>query len=132
MKERVTPDNITDLGEDEIFVFGSNESGIHGAGAAKTALSFGAQIGVGFGHKGQTFAIPTKDWRVGKLDIKYIKSYVERFIDYAALMKPYIFLVTEIGCGLAGYTPKEIAPLFKKAKDIPNIYLPEKFWKYYN
>ena len=132
VKDRVTPDDITELGENEIFVFGSNESGIHGAGAAKAALVFGAQIGVGFGHKGQTFAIPTKDWRIIKLPIKYIKPYVERFIEYATVMKPYLFLVTKIGCGLAGYEVKDIAPLFKSAINIPNIYLPEEFWEYYN
>lgn len=123
---------ITELKENEIFVFGSNESGIHGGGAARQALKeFGAVYGVGFGHTGSCFAIPTKDWDIETLPIPVIAHYVSRFIDYAKKNQAYKFLVTEIGCGLAGYKVENIAPLFKSALDIPNIILPESFVEFH-
>lgn len=123
---------ITQLKENEIFVFGSNEAGIHGAGAAKQAYEqFGAIWGVGFGPQGQTFAIPTKDWNIKTLGLIYIYTYVKRFIDYARNKSELKFLVTEIGCGLAGYTPEDIALAFKNVvyMRISNIILPESFVK---
>jgi hypothetical protein len=122
---RTTPDIIRDLKPNEIFVFGSNEAGIHGAGAAKLAADkFGAVYGIGFGLMGKSFAIPTKDENIETLPLDKIKSYVDLFLEYTKT-KPYEFLVTQIGCGLAGYTPKDIAPLFKGAPD--NVILPQVF-----
>lgn len=126
---RVTPDEITKLGETEIFVFGSNQNGRHGKGAAKTALGWGAKWGQAEGLQGRTYGIPTKDASIRRtLRLDEIGPYVDRFIEFAKESPDLIFLVTEIGCGLAGYKPKDIAPLFEKAVDVENIYLPAKFW----
>jgi len=127
---RITPENITKLKENEIFVFGSNTEGRHGKGAAKTSLKWGAIYGQGFGIQGQTYAIPTKNGNFKVLPINEIKPYVDNFIDYAGENQDKIFLVTEIGTGLAGLKHENIAPLFKNAKFLINVYLPEKFWKY--
>lgn len=127
--ERTTDRHITKLEDHQIFVFGSNLSGIHGAGAAKTALSFGAELGKGTGIQGNTYAIPTKDATVyNTLSIDEIKNYVDDFISFAISHSEYTFLVTEIGCGLAGLTHRQIAPLFKDAIEVSNIHLPEPFW----
>lgn len=126
----ITPENITQLNEGEIFVFGSNEAGHHGAGAALFAhKELGARIGHGFGLTGRTFAIPTKDWYIQVLPLSDIKFYVDRFIHFALYSPRYHFLVTQIGCGLAGYTPEEIAPLFRKCLKMKNVSLPESFIK---
>ena len=127
---RTTPDRIANLVENQIFVFGSNLSGRHGKGAAKTAMRWGAKYGQAEGLQGQTYAIPTKDRSVkNTLSTQEIKGYTNTFIEFARSHKNLTFLVTEIGCGLAGYTPVEIAPLFEKAKTIENIWLPERFWQ---
>ena len=129
---RITNNNITELRPNEIFVFGSNLSGIHGGGAAKLAKDkFGAKLGVSTGVTGQCYAIPTKsEYIVRTLTIKEIKPYVDDFISFASENKDYTFLVTEIGCGLAGLKHEHIAPLFKlvETEDIGNIHLPQKFW----
>jgi len=126
---RTTPDIIRKLGQNEIFVFGSNESGRHGKGAAKTALGWGAVWGQAEGLQGITYGIPTKDRTIRlTLTVTQIKPYVDRFIDVAKEHPELTFYVTEIGCGLAGLKPKEVAPLFKGAVDIKNIYLPARFW----
>ena len=123
-----TPPFITSLKEDEVFVFGSNEAGRHGAGAARMALQFGAVFGQPEGMAGQTYAIPTKDATVRKtLSVDEIRPYVDRFIAYAKEHSDKTFLVTEIGCGLAGLTPAQVAPLFSEAKGVSNIVLPESF-----
>ena len=132
MKNRTTPELITTLQPNEIFVFGSNLAGQHGAGAAKQALQFGALYGIGEGFVNQTFAIPTKDSKLKVLDIFMIKEYIDVFIDIAKIENTSTFLVTKIGCGLAGYTPKDIAPLFKDAIDVSNIHLPAEFWDILN
>lgn len=130
--ERVTPDNITSLQPGEVFVFGSNESGIHGAGAALLATNeFGAKLGQGFGFSVQSFAIPTTNWQIRTLDKERIDFYVDRFIEYAELHPELTFYVTEIGCGLAGYEPKDIAPMFYWAKQLKNVYLPARFWLHF-
>jgi hypothetical protein len=129
MIKRVTPDKITQVHGSEVFVFGSNQAGIHGAGAAYTARLFGAQTGIGTGLEGRSYAIPTKDMNLEVLPVDIIRHYVDLFIEDAKFMRDRIFLVTEIGCGLAGYTPEEIAPLFVEAMSVKNIYLPEKFWE---
>jgi hypothetical protein len=126
---RISPDNIEKLEDNEVFVFGSNEGGRHGKGAAKTALTWGAKWGQASGIQGKTYGIPTKDRSIQRiLSVDEIKIYVEEFIQFAKTNPNLIFLVTEIGCGLSKYKPKDIAPLFKKAIDVDNIYLPKRFW----
>ena len=133
MKDRITPENITKLEDNEIFIFGSNLSGLHGKGAAKTALDWGAKWGQAKGLQGKTYGIPTKDASVIRtLSINEIKPFVDEFIEFANNNPQLTFLVTEIGCGLAGMKPKEIAPLFKKAIDVKNIHLPIRFWNKLN
>ncbi len=130
MHPKYTPEVIDKLPENSVFVFGSNESGIHGAGAAKTAkFKFGAKFGLGFGPSGLSFAIPTKDWDIETLPIKVIETYVKRFIAYAKNRPETTFYVTKIGCGLAGHSIRKIAPLFKEVveESIKNIILPEEF-----
>lgn len=123
---------IEKLLPNEVFVFGSNEAGIHGAGSASLAnICFGAEMGKGIGHYGQSYAIPTKDYRIKSLSLAKIGFYINDFIDYAKRREELNFLVTEIGCGLAGYEPIQIAPLFKRVRDekIENIFLPARFIK---
>ena len=127
---RVTPSNITEVGDHEIFVFGSNESGIHGAGAAKVALSFGAEMYKGFGFAGNTFAIPTKDWVIKSLPLDVVEHYVKRFLAATKDEPEYTFLVTAIGTGLAGFKVEDIAPMFKDALEMKNVYLPQEFINY--
>lgn len=123
-----TPNNITKLEPNQIFVFGSNESGRHGKGAAKTALGFGAKWGQASGLQGKTYGIPTKDYSIRRtLAVNEIKPYVDEFIEFAKSRPNLTFLVTEIGCGLAGYKPKDIKPLFEKCKALDNVLLPERF-----
>lgn len=134
MIERTTPEHISSLGKNQVFVFGSNLSGIHGAGAAKQAmLHWGAKMGNGVGLHGKTYAIPTKNENITKsLPLNVIESYVKEFIKFAENNTHLTFLVTEIGCGLANFNPSEIAPLFKDAMYIENIYLPSRFWHILN
>lgn len=125
----ITPENITSLENYEVFVFGSNESGRHGKGAAKTAMKFGAKYGQAWGIQGQTYGIPTKDKNIrNTLSLEAICWYVRQFTKYAKEHPELHFLVTEIGCGLAGLTPKEVAPLFVDASRLENVYLPKRFW----
>jgi len=133
MKNRTTPEKITNLKKGQIFVFGSNQAGRHGAGAAKFAMEFGARYGQAAGIQGKTYAIPTKNYAVSKtLPQKIIGAYIKRFIDYAKMQKDKTFLVTAVGCGLASLRPQDIAPLFKDAMDIENIHLPRRFWEILN
>ncbi len=126
---RTTPDDIKKLEQGHIFVFGSNLSGRHGKGAAKTALGWGAKWGQASGLQGRTYGIPTKDASIRRtLTVTEIKPFVDEFIEFAKNNPNLIFLVTEIGCGLAGHKQKDIAPLFINAINIENIHLPEKFW----
>lgn len=121
-----TPGMITRLNENEIFVFGSNLAGAHGGGAARIAYErFGAVWGEGVGLQGQTYAIPTMQGGV-----ETIKPYVDEFISFAREHSEYTFLVTRIGCGIAGFRDEEIAPLFAKALDVENIFLPRQFVNY--
>ena len=129
MIERTTPEIIKTISENEVFIFGSNLSGRHGKGAAKTALGWGAKWGQAKGLQGRTYGIPTKDASIRRtLTIEEIKPFVDEFIEFAKANENLIFLVTAIGCGLAGLKPKEIAPLFKEAVNVDNIYLPARFW----
>lgn len=131
VSNRITPDNIQDLKPNHIFVFGSNLANRHGRGGAKTALKWGAIYGfIGTGLQGRTYGIPTKDATVTRtLTINEIRPHVANFITFAKSHPELTFLVTEIGCGLAGHSHKDIAPLFKEAINVENIHLPFKFWK---
>ena len=121
---RVTPERITALKDGEVFVFGSNLAGMHGGGAARLArIRWGAVMGQGVGLQGRTYAIPTMQGGP-----ETIKPYVDEFIAFAKAHPGLRFLVTEIGCGIAGFTPSQIAPLFAGAADVPNILLPARFW----
>lgn len=124
----ITPDNISVLQPGQIFVFGSNTQGRHGKGAALTARRlFGAQSGCGMGRTGQCYAIATKDAQLRTLPLEDIGIQIVRFINYAEDHPELRFLVTEIGCGLAGYTPRQIAPLFLCLPLPHNISLPKRF-----
>lgn len=103
---------------DTIFVFGSNESGIHGAGAALAAKRYyGAEIGVGVGISGSSYAIPTKDKKIKTLPLNDVKKYINRFVKFANNNPRINFFITRVGCGLAGYSDKDIAPLFRGIGD---------------
>lgn len=118
-----TPENITSLGPDEVFVFGSNLAGNHAGGAARVARErFGAVMGQGVGMQGQSYAIPTMQGGV-----ETIKPYVDEFIALAREWDQTTFWVTRIGCGIAGFTDEEIAPLFTEALDLYNVRLPKSF-----
>lgn len=126
MKSQFTPDFITELKENEIFVFGSNLQGMHGGGAARLAYEkFGAIWGQGVGLQGQSYGIPTMH---GGVDA--IKPYVDEFIEFAKSHPELTFLVTRIGCGIAGFRDEEIAPLFNECIEIDNVILPRSFHEY--
>ena len=118
-----------------IFVFGSNEGGRHGMGAAKYAKEkYGAIYGQGYGLKGQSFGIPTKSASLEILEPNVIREYINKFIDFANQHREMEFYVTEVGCGLAlpsGMTRPEriaqIAEMFKEALNLKNVILPKKF-----
>lgn len=124
-KGRVTPSWIDDLQENQVFVFGSNLAGMHGGGAARVArLRFGAVMGNGVGMQGRSYAIPTMQGGT-----ETIRPYVNDFIAYAKEHPELTFLVTPIGCGIAGFEPEDIAPLFELASYVENIWLPKSFWE---
>ena len=121
-----TPVFITELTDDEVFVFGSNLAGQHGGGAARIAYeTFGAEWGVGVGLTGQSYAIPTMQGGV-----ETIKPYVDDFIAFAKAHQELFFYVTRIGCGIAGFRDRDIAPLFADAVGVENICLPESFVRF--
>lgn len=118
-----TSERIIRLEPNEIFVFGSNLAGAHGGGAARIALDcFGAVWGQGVGLQGQSYAIPTMQGGV-----ETIKPYVDEFIGFARQHPELKFLVTRIGCGIAGFRDEEIAPLFTDAIEVENVILPKEF-----
>ncbi len=120
-QKKSSPEYITQLKPGEIFVFGSNLEGMHGGGAALIAYrKFGAVMGQGVGLQGQSYGIPTMQGGV-----ETIKPYVDEFIAFAKEHKELTFLVTRIGCGIAGFTDQKIAPLFVKAHKVDNILLPK-------
>lgn len=120
---RISPAVIEHLQPNEIFVFGSNLQGMHGGGAARAAYrKFGAIMGCGVGLQGQSYAIPTMQGGV-----ETIRPYVDDFIAFARTHRELKFLVTRIGCGIAGFRDEEIAPLFRAALHEPNVYLPQEF-----
>ena len=124
-RPQFTPGRISCLNEKEVFVFGSNLDGAHGGGAALTAFrKFGAVWGQGVGMQGQSYAIPTMQGGV-----ETIKPYVDEFIDFAREHSDKVFLVTRIGCGIAGFRDEQIAPLFREALSMDDVVLPRSFVK---
>lgn len=118
-----TPEFITELQPNEIFVFGSNIHGMHGGGAAAIAWrKFGAEWGVGEGLTGQCYALPTME---GGVD--YIAGKVQNFLACAKEHPEQKFYVTKIACGIAGFTIEEIGPLFADAIAMENVILPREF-----
>ncbi len=128
MKYQYHVDGSSPQDANTIFVFGSNLSGIHGAGAARAAFDrFGAIWGQGTGFAGRTYAIPTKDFGISRtLNEEEISEHIVKFITAANVCNHLTFFVTRIGCGLAGYDDSEIAPLFKGCPS--NCNFPEQ-WK---
>ena len=121
--QRITPNHISQLAANEIFVFGSNLDGHHYGGAARIAEEkFGAIFGQGVGLQGQSYAIPTMQGGV-----ETIRPYVDEFIEFAKQHPELIFYVTRIGCGIAGFQDSEIAPLFTAAVGMENVALPQSF-----
>lgn len=124
LPDRITPSQINVLADDEIFVFGSSFQGAHMGGAARVAKEkFGAVWGIGEGLQGKSYAIPTME------GLDNLAPAVQRFASFAHQHKELKFYVTAIGCGIAGYQPEQIAPLFLEAARLRNVYLPVSFWK---
>ena len=120
--ERDTPNHITHLEPNEVFVFGSNTSGLHNGGAAATAMRFGAVWGQAEGPQGQCYALPSTGGR------PLLQAAVQRFCTYAAQHPDQRFLVTRVGCGTAGFTAHDVAPLFRDCIHLENVTLPTDFW----
>lgn len=124
ISNRIAPDIINQLGPNEIFVFGSNAQGLHYGGAARAAVDhFGAIMGHGHGIQGQSYAIDSMS------GLDNMKVDIDAFVDYAKSHPELKFLVTLIGCGIAGFKPSQIAPLFSDCVDVGNICLPSAFWE---
>ncbi len=126
--KRVTSPNITSLKDNEIFVFGSNTAGRHGAGAALAAVKkFGAVLGVGVGMQGNSYAIATLDKNLKKVPLPFIHDQVKIFKKTVTNHPELVFYVTALGTGLAGFKVEEIAPMFKEFLTLENVYLPIEF-----
>lgn len=124
LPDRVTPSYVNALNPDEIFVFGSNIQGMHMGGAARVAYNkYGAEWGNGEGLQGQSYALPTME------GLESTKLAVNNFQECAKEHPHLKFYVTPVGCGIAGYSPEEIAPMFNDAAQLENVYLPISFWK---
>ena len=120
---RITPDMITRLAPNEVFVFGSNDQGLHYGGAARTAVRyFGAIMGQGNGLQGKIYGINSMS------GLGVMGERVKEFCEFAKAHPEKRFLVTEIGCGIAGYSVSEVAPLFECCRDVENVTLPASFW----
>lgn len=123
-KYRISPEQIYSVRHNEIFVFGSNKQGFHIGGAARFAMEhLGAQWGVGEGLTNHCYALPTMEGP------ESFQQAVQTFVECAKAHPEYVFLVTAVGCGIAGYTPEQVAPWFTGAINLGNVYLPEAFWK---
>lgn len=122
-EQKITPDKITSLRPEEVFVFGSNLDGIHQGGAARVAFEkFGAVWGKGVGLQGQSYAIPTMHGGV-----EDIEPYVNEFCQFVWSHPNKQFLVTRIGCGIAGFKDEQIAPLFTDLIETDNVALPKEW-----
>ena len=123
-----TPENITKLKQNEVFVFGSNKAGNHVGGAARVAVEkFGAIMGHGEGLQGQSYAIPTLDEQMDKVSTEELTRSVRRFADYTRYNTDKVFYVTKIGCGIAGFSVEEIVEVFKSVSFGDNVVLPQEF-----
>ena len=119
---RYTPHDITELAPNEVFVFGSNAAGHHGGGAAHVAWqNFGAEWGEGHGLHGRSYAIDTMSGRTAFADA------AATFVSFAGQHPELTFLLTPVGCGIAGYTVEEVAPMFASVSE--NVVIPEAFAK---
>lgn len=129
MNQRITPEIIKAPGKNWIVTIGTNESGHHGAGMARLGLNWGLKLGQGYGHMGSCFGIPTKDWEIQTLSLDVINFYVQRYVAWTKIPRfdRYENYVTLIGCGLAGYTPADIAPMFADCLEMENFWLPKEF-----
>ena len=126
-RQRITPKQVISLEPGEVFVFGTDARGEHDYGSSRYAVDmFGARPGQPEGIQGSSYAIPTE------YDIPDMKPFVDRFTAYARRNPRLTFLVTPVGCGAAGHTPEEVAPLFIEASDLRNVCLPESFWEALN
>lgn len=122
-EERVTPEHVEQLRPNEIFVFGSNPAGHHAGGAARYAAEhFGAIEGQGSGLQGQSYAIPTTG------TMQEMQMAVMELFAFASQHPELKFLVTAVGCGIAGRTPGQVAPLFEDFIRLENVALPREFW----
>ena len=123
-----TPENISKLKQNEVFVFGSNKAGNHVGGAARVAVEkFGAIMGHGEGLQGQSYAIPTLDEQMDKVSTEELTRSVRRFADYTRYNTDKVFYVTKIGCGIAGFSVEEIVEVFKSVSFGDNVVLPQEF-----
>jgi hypothetical protein len=128
MKAKLIESQITELKENEIFVFGSNLAGMHGGGAAKTAIDkFGAVYGKSIGLQGNSYAIPTLDENLNKLSIDFIQQQVNVFENFVNQRQDLHFLITPIGTGIAGFSIQEMAVLFAGFQNYENVSLPKEF-----
>jgi len=134
MINRITPDDIKSLpGKDYVLGYGSNLRGRHGAGAAKfAAAQCGATEGIATGLDNNSYGIPTKDERIRTMPLSEIQPYIDQYIADAKRFTHLTFWTTKVGCGLAGYTVEQIAPMFKEAVGVKNICLPREFWDVIN
>lgn len=130
VKCNITPDNIYNLNPDQIFVFGSNLCGFHGAGAAYDAIKWGASEKIGEGMAGQTYALPTKGYSIKKRLIPDIYASIIMLLMNVKSNPDKHYLITKIGCGLAGYKVADIAPMFREFLDLENCSLPQDFIAY--
>ena len=122
-ESRITPNHITRLAANEIFVFGSNEHGLHYGGAARAALEhFGAIMGQGNGLQGKSYAINSMS------GLAVMGERVKEFCEFAKTHPDMHFLVTPIGCGIAGFSEADVAPMFEACRDLTNVSLPASFW----
>ncbi len=125
---RVTDEKTSKLAENEVFVFGSNLAGIHGAGAARFAMdNFGAEYGVGEGFTGQCWALPTKNKDIQVRDLLSIDKSIYKLREAVVANPDKFFIITAIGCGLAGLKAEDIAPTFEDFLEFENISLPQSF-----
>lgn len=128
---RITPEKIEIATSDMRILIGTNESGVHGAGIARYAADhWGLEYGVGFGPSGICFGLPTKNWIIQTLPLSEINHYVQRYIDWCQITS-FKHYVTKIGCGLAGYSVPDIAPMFERCVRYTNMWLPQDFLDFY-
>jgi hypothetical protein len=127
MSKQYTPENITSLKHNEIFVFGSNKAGVHGAGAARFALNkFGAVWGK-TGLQGQSYGLSTKDENIETMSLDDINKEIVKFLQCVLDNQGLVFYVTLVGCGLAGLSPKDVGDLFRRYAWPSNVILPKEF-----